>query len=227
MRRPAKNSSTTVELSAFYSSLGALVMLGLNSIDLTTLYGRASRNPTYDIPYPFTRRTFPLRVAGPRESPVIKGGYSLLLKMNAKTFPDLAEHVINGEPIVPAAAFVDMVGDFRPTVVTLSFSLTNAPCGQVLQTGVRLIWDIEFGKILSLTSEVPLEVRIEHQGCKWSIKTSQVNADAKTYDNQVHSSGSSSFNAVPPLPGLDVQQTLAKFPLINIHGDSSVVLKYE
>lgn len=111
MRRPAKNSPTPVELATFYSSLGALVTLGVNSIDLTTLYGRASRNPAYDIPYPFTRRTFPLRVDGPREAAPIDAGYSLLLKMNAKTFPDLAEHVINGEPIVPAAAFIDMVCD--------------------------------------------------------------------------------------------------------------------
>lgn len=111
MRRPAKNSLTPVELSTFYSSLGALATLGVNSIDLTGLYGRASRNPAYDIPYPFIRRQFPLRIDGPRETPLIKGGYSLLLKMNAKTYPDLAEHVINGEPIVPAAAFIDMVCD--------------------------------------------------------------------------------------------------------------------
>lgn len=133
MRRPAKNSPTPVELATFYSSLGALVTSGINSIDLTTLYGRASRNPAYDIPYPFTRRTFPLRVDGPREVPLPKGGYSLLLKMNAKTFPDLAEHVINGEPIVPAAAFIDMVCDMcfifflqrqPPVVNLLSFTLT-------------------------------------------------------------------------------------------------------
>ena len=111
MRRPAKNSPTTVELSTFCSSLGVIVTLGVNSVDLTTLYGRASRNPAYDVPYPFARREFPLRVDGPRETPLAGGGYSLLLKMNAKTYPDLAEHVINGEPIVPAAAFIDMVCD--------------------------------------------------------------------------------------------------------------------
>ena len=115
MRRPAKNSPTPVELTTFCSSLGALVTLGVNSIDLTTLYGRASRDPAYDIPYPFTRRVFPLRVDGPRETPFIKGGYSSLLKMNTKTFPDLAEHVINGEPIVPAAAFIDIVCDISFT----------------------------------------------------------------------------------------------------------------
>ena len=116
MRRPAKNSPTPVELATFYSSLGVLVTLGINSIDLTSLHGRASRDPAYDIPYPFTRRTFPLRVDGPREAFLIKGGYSLLLKMNVKTFPDLAEHVINAEPIVPAAAFLDMVRDISLTL---------------------------------------------------------------------------------------------------------------
>ncbi|KAF9650882.1 hypothetical protein BDM02DRAFT_3185038 [Thelephora ganbajun] len=199
MRRPAKNSPAFIELTAFYSSLGALVTLGINSIDLTTLYGRASRDHAYNIPYPFTRRIFPLRADGPRVAPLVQGGYSLL-KMNAKTFPDLAEHVINGEPIVPAAAFIDM--GQTPTI---------------LQTGARLVWDIEFGKILSLASEVPSDVRLECQGCKWAIKTSQINAITKTYDDRVHSSGSSSQNVTAPLPELDVRQTLAKFPLIDTH----------
>jgi acyl transferase domain-containing protein len=114
MRRPStEDSPASVELSAFFSSLGGLVTQGVNSIDLTTLYGRASRDPAYDIPYPFTLRTFPLRIDGPREAPLIKGGYSLSLKMNANTFPDLAEHVVNGEPIVPATGFIDIVCDFR------------------------------------------------------------------------------------------------------------------
>ena len=98
--------------------------------------------------------------------------------------------------------------------------------GQVLQTGARLVWDIDFGKILSLVSEVPSEVRLEYQGCKWSIKTSQVDAVAKSFNDRVHSCGSSSYNAVQPLPGLDVRQSLGKFPLIDTHGDSNAVLKY-
>ena len=68
MRRPEANSPPSAELATFCSSLGALATLGVNSIDLTTLYGRASRDPAYDIPYPFTRRTFPLRVDGPRKT---------------------------------------------------------------------------------------------------------------------------------------------------------------
>ena len=119
MCRPAKDSSASVELSTFYSSLGDLVTQGVNSIDLTTLYGRASRDPTYDISYPFTVRTFPLRIDGPREAPLVKGGCSLSLKMNASTFPDLAEHVVNGEPIVPATGFIDIVWDIDLDFISL------------------------------------------------------------------------------------------------------------
>ena len=91
----------------------------------------------------------------------------------------------------------------------------------MLQTGARLVWDIEFGKLLSLASEVPSDVRLEYQGCKWAVKTSQANAITKTYEDRVHSSGSSSQNVMVPLPKLDVLHTLAKFPLIETDGDST------
>jgi acyl transferase domain-containing protein len=108
MRRVSKK--TTTESIAFLETVGILSTNGLNSIDLTSLYGRASRDPAYDIPYPFTARHFPLRIEGPRELAAPGGGASSKrIKMNAKTHPDLGEHVINGEPIVPAAAFIDMV----------------------------------------------------------------------------------------------------------------------
>ena len=132
MRRPASNSSAPVELSTFFSSVGALVTLGVNSVDLTTLYGRASRNPAYDTPYPLAPLTFPLRIDGPREALFIKDGCSLSLKMNAKAYPDLAEHVVNGEPIMPAAGFVDMVRNFTfvsfPQGHTYSLLLFLPPC---------------------------------------------------------------------------------------------------
>lgn len=96
----------------------------------------------------------------------------------------------------------------------------------MLQTGARLIWDIEFGKVLSLAPDVPLDVRLEYEGPKWAVKTSQVNVVTKSYDDRIHSSGSSSRNAVTPLPNLDVRQTLAKFPLIDTHGESTVIVKW-
>jgi acyl transferase domain-containing protein len=111
MRRLSKK--TVTESIAFLETLGILSTNGVNSIDLTSLYGRASRDPVYDIQYPFIARHFPLRIDGPRELTSLGGGpNSKRLKITAKTHPDLAEHVINGEPIVPAAAYIDMVHIF-------------------------------------------------------------------------------------------------------------------
>jgi acyl transferase domain-containing protein len=110
MRRPSKNATgSNVELVAFTETLGRLVTLGINSVDLTPLYGRASRDKAYHIPYPFTTRHFPLRVDGPRQVESSSGPCSLRQKMNTRIYPDLAQHIINGEPIVPAVAYIDMV----------------------------------------------------------------------------------------------------------------------
>ena len=95
----------------------------------------------------------------------------------------------------------------------------------MLQTGARLVWDVEFGKILFLAPEVPLDVRLEYQGCKWAIKTTQANAITKTYDDQIHSSGSSSQNIAAPLPKLDVRRALGKFPPIDTDGNSTVAVE--
>ena len=74
------------------------------------MYGRASHDPVYDIPYPFTKREFPLRIDGPRVMESAQGGStSLIVQMNVKFFPNLAEHVIYGKPVAPATAFTDMV----------------------------------------------------------------------------------------------------------------------
>lgn len=112
LRRPSKKSSASnLEITSFAESLGVLTTLGLNTIDLSALYGRASRDLSYNIPYPFTTRHFPMRFDGPREPSAANGSAcALRTKMNAKTFPDLAEHVINGEKIAPAACLIDMVG---------------------------------------------------------------------------------------------------------------------
>lgn len=110
-RRLAKLPNVVqTELKIFLSSIGTISTLGINSIDLTSLYGRASRNPAHDVPYPFKKRQFPMRVDGPRVvEPAHGGSTSLMLQVNAKTFPDLADHIINGEPVTPGAALIDMV----------------------------------------------------------------------------------------------------------------------
>lgn len=121
MRRPKTQSDTDAEVFAFTRTIGDLILLGVNQVDLTALYGRPSRDPTYEIPYPFAERYFPMRIDGPRShSGLLQDGSSLRLQINATTHPDLAQHVINGEPIMPGAGFLDMVSEaFRnPCVAT-------------------------------------------------------------------------------------------------------------
>lgn len=110
MRRISKNASNAADLNAFPDALARISALGNNKIDLTSLYGRASRDPAYDIVYPFTDRRFPMRFDGPRELEVSAGGaVSLRVKMNHKTHPELTEHSVNGEPICPAGVYIDLV----------------------------------------------------------------------------------------------------------------------
>lgn len=110
MKREKVGPTSDTEILAFTGAIGTLMTLGISTIDLTPLYCSASRNQTYNIPYPFTTRYFPMRIDGPRLTASSGSEVSALrLKMNSKTHPDLAQHVINGEPIVPAAAFIDMV----------------------------------------------------------------------------------------------------------------------
>ena len=120
MRRPKTPPDTDAEVLAFTRAIGDLIVLGVNQIDLTSLYGRSSRDSTYDIPYPFTERHFPMRIDGPRSrSRAPRDGSSLHLQINAKTHPDLAQHMINGEAIMPGAGFLDMVSEIgcRPLAV--------------------------------------------------------------------------------------------------------------
>lgn len=115
MRRPKTPPDTDAEVLAFTRAIGDLIVLGVNQIDLTSLYGRSSRDPLYNIPYPFTERYFPMRIEGPRSrSGGPRDGSSLHLQINAKTHPDLAQHMINGEPIMPGAGFLDMVSGNGP-----------------------------------------------------------------------------------------------------------------
>lgn len=51
----------------------------------------------------------------------------------------------------------------------------NKSIMQVLQTGARVLWDVEINKILSLESETPVEVQIQRDGSRWNLVSSQGN----------------------------------------------------
>jgi acyl transferase domain-containing protein len=147
-RRPAKDLKK-VEHRVFLQMIGTLLTIGWNGVDFSSLNNcHGSSIPPRFAPqmdYPFQRKSFPLYtnpeiVKKQRE---VKNGplNSAYLRINSQTHPSLADHVIRGEAIMPAAGFIesvcslDSVGRvqglnvFRPLSTRLLSSLTLA-CGR-------------------------------------------------------------------------------------------------
>ncbi|KAJ6460695.1 hypothetical protein C8R47DRAFT_993943, partial [Mycena vitilis] len=159
MRRSSANKPVPAfgEMSLFLETLGRLSLLGINSIDLTPLYGRgASPTESKLVEHPLARRQIsPPKLRGPsRLQGALRAGplASARLSMNKTTHPDLAEHVINGEPILPATGFIEIL----------------------LEAGASFIWEVEFLSILSLASDLPQEIELQKANSAWSIRTGSV-----------------------------------------------------
>jgi hypothetical protein len=133
MRR-SKNITQYMEQSTLLTSLGQLAAAGCDRIDFNLLNGRAptAAAPRAILPeYPFAKKAVEYF---PEVSRVIYrqmnsklwvtfgcvASFSLTrsysgpvnfpdLRMNVATHPELADHLINSEPIMPAAGFIEMV----------------------------------------------------------------------------------------------------------------------
>jgi len=154
LRRPKRQEVGAVEIPAFLEALGKLVSLGYNSVDFSGLNG----NPPLDFefslpPYPFMPKIVPYhsdsnsfyRQFEDRNGPLNHGA----LRVNSQTHPVLSQHVIKGEPIMPAAGYIEMALEFGATV----------------------LWDIEFRAMLSLSHEHPIPVEVKLDGAHWTVKT--------------------------------------------------------
>ena len=109
-QRVPQPGADTIE---FLTTLGKLVVTGHNVVDFDSLYGFADRVSGKLPAYPFAPKTVPYRIPtaeivrqlqhrnGPLNYPQ--------LEVNIHTHPELADHVIKGEPIMPAAGFIEMV----------------------------------------------------------------------------------------------------------------------
>lgn len=154
-RRPAK-SGEFLEGDAFLESLGRLAMNGID-VDFDALNNHPTWNPNVRLPeYPFNKKDIAFNSDSPAFHRLLHGGNGPLnhprLRINTKTHPSLAGHIINEEPIMPAAGFIEMALEF----------------------GARSLFDVEFLAALPLSSEVPSTVEVALDGAKWSVKTSTV-----------------------------------------------------
>ncbi len=109
-QRAPESGADTVE---FLTTLGKLVVAGYNTIDFDSLYGGATKFSRTLPPYPFAPKTVPYRISSPAIVKQLQHRNGPLnypqLEVNIHTHPELADHVIKGEPIMPAAGFIEMV----------------------------------------------------------------------------------------------------------------------
>jgi hypothetical protein len=184
-----KSSEALTEPEVFLNALGRLSLLGLNSLDLSALYGLATLKSKL-IEHPLVARTIPAPkslVPNVRRNHGLSHGplSSSSIRIDKTTHPDLAEHIINGtestlyningliptyigEPILPAIGFIELVRRSDHVASQLINSV------QVLEAGANFLWDVEFVSILSLSPTSPREISLEKTNASWSIITRTV-----------------------------------------------------
>lgn len=112
LRRP-RTPQPGPDVVEFLTALGKLVAAGHNCVDFDWLYGPYAQF-TGKLPvYPFAPKVVPWRIPSAEVSRQLQRRNGPLnhhqLQINVHTHPELADHVIKDEPIMPAAGFIEMV----------------------------------------------------------------------------------------------------------------------
>ncbi|KAK6966524.1 polyketide synthase [Favolaschia claudopus] len=195
MRRASKKdkqSSPPTEPETFLDTLGRLSLLGVNSLDLSGLYGRSSFKSKL-IEHPVVIRTIPPpKLVSPRlrQSAVQDNGplSSSNLRVGKDSHPDLVEHVINGEPVFPATGYLELL----------------------VEAEANFLWDIEFVSIMSLASSSPLEVSLQRLDTSWAVTT------LTSVGEREHARGFMDKSAVHKAPRVvDVENLFKKLPALD------------
>jgi len=117
VQRPKRGSPSTEHIDVLHI-LGKVTSAGYNGVDFTTLNGRTCSEFALPLPaYPFVKKRYPLYPDTPgvaKQMEVPRGPINhAYLRMNKDTHPMLAEHIIRGQPIMPAAGYLEMVSSRR------------------------------------------------------------------------------------------------------------------
>ncbi|EED80697.1 predicted protein [Postia placenta Mad-698-R] len=131
-----------------------LTASGFNEVNLTALNNRACYGFDVSLPaYPFSTKSNPLYPDTPGYAKQMEPHLGPLnhryLRINKDTHPVLAEHVIRGEPIMPAARFSEMAIEF----------------------GATALLHVDLKAILSLSSEIPPAVEVELKSSYWKVQS--------------------------------------------------------
>ncbi|THU97992.1 hypothetical protein K435DRAFT_661853, partial [Dendrothele bispora CBS 962.96] len=185
-RRPKKNEPCHEQLHLL-RFLGELTTIGHNCVDFTALNGRTCFDAKLDIAsYPFARKSFPLYPDSPGYSKQISKRNGPLnhpfLRVNQDTHTVISQHVVLGEPIMPAAGYLEMALEF----------------------GVQVLLNVEFQRVFSLTSENPIPLQVTKDGAYWSVKSTM-----KGKVSRLHAQGylSLTYPNTMSFPNLDLDGT--------------------
>ncbi|KZT01344.1 ketoacyl-synt-domain-containing protein [Laetiporus sulphureus 93-53] len=171
MRRSKKYEQDQEE-AQLLTSLGQIILMGHNSVDFRKLTSYAAFERDFEPPpYPFMKKNVPYL---PQYSHILRKQMGFRrplsgedMRINSLTHPDIAQHVINGEPIMPAAGFLEMT----------------------LEAGARVMWNVQFHSMLFLSSETPNVVLVEIDRMRWSVKSLQPSPYGGAGSPRLHASG--------------------------------------
>ncbi|THH18839.1 hypothetical protein EW146_g2208 [Bondarzewia mesenterica] len=154
MRR-SKIAGPYEEACTFLKTLGRLAVLGYNSLNIASLTGCSFSSVDIRLPaYPFAPKHVPYypessRIVA-RQMAGCNGPLNRKdLRISAQIHTDLAQHVIRGEPIMPAAGYLEMVFEF----------------------GARVLRDVNFRAMMALPTDNALHVDIEVDEFRWKVSS--------------------------------------------------------
>ncbi|KAG9309602.1 putative polyketide synthase [Chiua virens] len=207
MRRE-KIPTESGEHVAILAALGRLAVLGF-SVDFNELNGIIRTGHNINIPpYPFSKKFVPYL---PRYSRVLQKQFGTrlgplnfpALRLNANTHPELAQHIINQEPIMAAAGFLEMV----------------------FEAGARTLWNVNFVNILSLAAEDPIPVDLRIDGHQWSVESQRSVApsskvEVTTDHKHTHVNGFMSTDPCLPHAVTNINEVIQRCQLLDTSSEN-------
>ncbi|EIN05353.1 polyketide synthase [Punctularia strigosozonata HHB-11173 SS5] len=193
------------EASSFLSCVGQLSVLGINSIDMEALTGRSFASIDLSLPaYPFAPKRIPLY---PEDSKMVarsrKARHAPLtgkrLRVSAETHPDLAQHIIREEPIMPAAGFLEMA----------------------FEAGARELRDVRFHSMLPILSSKLLYIDMDIDGHLWEVRSRLSDNDESSYSQtrRLHAGGYMSTTPCGEAPAVDVAAIINRCSEFKMEGE--------
>ncbi|KAJ3878281.1 hypothetical protein F5051DRAFT_328254 [Lentinula edodes] len=165
---------------------GNILLAGHNCVNFASLTRVDKAPTTLSFPkYPFQKKQFPLYPNTPGTSRQFESRRGPLnhsyLRVNQETHPILGEHIIRGEPIMPAAGFMEMALEF----------------------GATTLLDVTMHSILSLSSNSPTHIELNLKDSQWTVHSLLNNSQPGSV-KQLHASGYLSHEGPTVHPSLNI-----------------------